>query len=197
MYARTTGNRTLTFGVSGLLYKANVLMYDHQTESLWSQVKRSAVAGPLTGTKLKVLPSTLTTWAKWRKRHPDTLVLSFDTGYARNYDSDPYASYRGSRTGWKGFLSSFIGRRLSDEEVDLVVGVELNGSNRAYRLKDLRRKGSITDNLAGTKLKLVHDTATGSVNVTSQSNEEVPYVLIYWFVWKDTHPEADLYKLED
>ncbi len=47
-----------------MLYKANVLMYDRQTESLWSQIRREAVAGPITGEKLKVLPSTLTTWEK-------------------------------------------------------------------------------------------------------------------------------------
>ena len=84
MYSRQVDDRELSFGVSGLLYKANVLMYDRQTESLWSQVRREAVAGPLTGAKLKVLPSTLTTWKKWRRQHPNTAVLSPDTGHQRD-----------------------------------------------------------------------------------------------------------------
>ena len=85
MYARKVDAKTYTFGVSGLLYRSNVLMYDKQTESLWLQVKRRAVTGPMTGTKLFTFPSTITTWSKWRKKHPDTTVLSFDTGYNRNY----------------------------------------------------------------------------------------------------------------
>ncbi|NIQ92816.1 MAG: DUF3179 domain-containing protein, partial [Desulfuromonadales bacterium] len=76
MYSRTVDGKELTFGVSGMLYRANVLMYDHQTESLWLQVKRAAVTGPMTGTKLKVLPSSFTTWKKWLDKHPDTLVLT-------------------------------------------------------------------------------------------------------------------------
>ena len=64
MYSRNVNGREFTFGVSGLLYKSNVLMYDKETESLWSQVKNQAVTGPMTGAKLKVLPSSLTAWEK-------------------------------------------------------------------------------------------------------------------------------------
>jgi hypothetical protein len=194
VYARQAGGRTLTFGVSGLLYRANVLMYDHQTESLWSQVKRSAVTGSFTGTKLEVLPSVLTTWGKWRKRYPQTLVLSFDTGYRRNYDRDPYESYRRNRGTWSGFLSSFIGHRLSEGDVALVAGIELGGKSRGYRLTDLREKGSIVDRLGSEEIRVSFDPATDSVSVTSLTGEKIPHVLIYWFVWKETHPEADLYQ---
>ncbi len=76
MYDRTVNNKELTFGVSGLLHENNVLFYDHQTESLWSQLKEAAVTGPLTGTHLTALPSVTTTWKAWRTQHPDTLVLS-------------------------------------------------------------------------------------------------------------------------
>ena len=52
--------RHLTFGVSGLLYQSDMLLYDHQTESLWSQIKSEAVTGKLIGTRLKLLSSTHT-----------------------------------------------------------------------------------------------------------------------------------------
>ena len=52
--------RPLNFGVSGLLYKSNVLLYDRQTESLWSQIKQEAVTGKLIGTRLQLIPSTQT-----------------------------------------------------------------------------------------------------------------------------------------
>ena len=59
--------RKLTFGVSGLLYQSDMLLYDHQTESLWSQIKSEAVTGSLTGARLKLLPSTHTNWESWKK----------------------------------------------------------------------------------------------------------------------------------
>jgi hypothetical protein len=95
-----------TFGVSGLLYKSDVLMYDHQTESLWSQIQREAVTGPLAGTRLRLLPLVHTTWQAWRAEHPKTQVLSIDTGFRRDYTRDPYESYarsdRPDVPGWKG-----------------------------------------------------------------------------------------------
>ncbi|MCH8156388.1 MAG: DUF3179 domain-containing protein, partial [Nitrospinae bacterium] len=71
--------RKMTFGVSGLLYQSDMLLYDHQTESLWSQIKSEAVTGPLTGARLKLLASTQTTWKQWKQKHPATQVLSDQT----------------------------------------------------------------------------------------------------------------------
>jgi len=69
-----------SFGVSGLLYNSDVLLYDQQTESLWSQIGGRAISGPRKGTPLERLPVTHTTWEDWLGRHPDTRVLSIDTG---------------------------------------------------------------------------------------------------------------------
>lgn len=182
----------LSFGVSGLLYKANVLMYDHQTESLWSQVKRTAVAGPRTGAKLKVLPSSVTTWEKWVKRHPETRVLSFETGYARDYSRDPYESYRGS--GWERFLSGFIGRPLGDKDVRFVVGVQEGNLSRAYPLEELRKAGSFTDTLGGKDIQVGYEGETDVVTVRSTSGEQIEHLVVYWFVWKEMHPEAELFE---
>lgn len=85
--------RAHTFGVSGLLYQSDLLMYDHQTQSLWSQIGMEAVAGPMTGTRLTHLLLTHTTWSEWKAEHPTTLVLSTKTDYMRNYDRDPYLGY--------------------------------------------------------------------------------------------------------
>ncbi|MFQ5483563.1 MAG: DUF3179 domain-containing protein, partial [Nitrospinaceae bacterium] len=93
-----SGGRTLTFGVSGLLYQSDMLLYDRQTESLWSQIKSEAVTGPLTGTRLRLLASTHTTWGDWKRRRPDTLVMSRNTGYRRDYGRNPYGDYDKNRT---------------------------------------------------------------------------------------------------
>ena len=188
MYSRQVDDKELTFGVSGLLYKANVLMYDRQTESLWSQVRRESVAGPLTGAKLKVLPSTLTTWKKWRKKHPDTAALSPDTGYQRDYSRDPYESYYESRRGFFSVFKSAPG----GEEKALVVGLELDGAVKAYPLKLLRQKKTLSDTLAGRKLTFAFDPVTDQLTIRDSAGNEIPHVTVYWFVWKGMYPETSL-----
>ena len=68
-------------------------MYDHETESLWSQIAMESVAGPLTGETLQPVFLEHTTWGEWRQAHPQTVVLSTTTGYRREYDLDPYMGY--------------------------------------------------------------------------------------------------------
>lgn len=187
MYSRQVDGKELSFGVSGLLYKANVLMYDRQSESLWSQVRREAVAGPMTGTKLQVLPSTLTTWDKWRRNHPDTGVLSPDTGYQRDYSRDPYADYYESRRGFFSFFKPGPG----EEEKAMVVGVILDGKAKAYPLELLRKSETLTDSLSGRKLTLTLDPATDQVAIRDDNGNEIPHVTVYWFVWKGMYPESE------
>jgi hypothetical protein len=81
-------------GTSGFLYRSNKLMYDHATKSLWSTLSGTPVVGPLVGRgiELKTLHVVTTTWKEWRKRHPETLVLSLDTGHRRDYSEG--AAYR-------------------------------------------------------------------------------------------------------
>jgi len=74
-FSARAADRELSFGVSGLLYNSDVLLYDRATGSLWSQIMSRAVTGPLRGTSLTAVPLTHTTWADWRARHPRTEVL--------------------------------------------------------------------------------------------------------------------------
>ena len=89
MYGRIIDGEEHSFGVSGKLIMNALVMYDHQTRTLWSQFLGRGVKGPLSGKKLVVLPVTQTTWSLWRDLHPDTLVL--DKG--GRYGGDPYSSY--------------------------------------------------------------------------------------------------------
>ncbi len=88
-------------GTSGFLYRSNKLMYDAATQSLWSTIEGQPVIGPLVGQDivLETYSVTTTTWGKWKERHPDTQVLSLETGHQRNYDEgaaykDYYATDR-------------------------------------------------------------------------------------------------------
>jgi len=77
------GEQVARFGVSGLLFNSDVLLYDQRTESLWSQIMAKAIAWPLKGTTLTSVPIAHASWAAWRTRHPRTEVLSTETGSTR------------------------------------------------------------------------------------------------------------------
>jgi len=96
VFDATLARGRVNFGISGLLYNSDVLLFDRRTESLFSQLMLKAVSGPLSGTELTPLPSQLTTWENWRARQPDTSVLSVATGHVRDYNTDPYRRYRKS-----------------------------------------------------------------------------------------------------
>lgn len=80
-------NRLFNLGTSGFLYQSNKLMYDSRTQSLWSTIDGEPVVGPLVnqGIKLDVLPMVTTTWEEWLSLHPETKVLTLNTGYDRDY----------------------------------------------------------------------------------------------------------------
>ena len=82
------------FGVSGLLFKNNLIMYDRATnESLWPQMVRGARCGPSDGRMLFTYPVLDMTWQGWRALHPNTKVISSATSYGRNYTENPYRTY--------------------------------------------------------------------------------------------------------
>lgn len=83
-----------TFGVSGLLLFNNLIMFDRSNEeSLWPQMDRSARCGPADGTQLSTLPVLEITWEGWTALHPETKVVSDQTGFTREYDTNPYGNY--------------------------------------------------------------------------------------------------------
>jgi len=91
--------QTLEFGVSGLLYNSNVVMYERTTNGLWSQVKMEAISGPHAGRSLTFLPVRVTTFADFQANHPLGLVMSTDTGHERDYVHNPYEGYLKNPTG--------------------------------------------------------------------------------------------------
>lgn len=76
MYARPeVDGEALTFGVSGMLWREALVMYDRQSRSLWSQRAHRAIAGPRAGDELEVLPAAITDWRSWLESHPETTAL--------------------------------------------------------------------------------------------------------------------------
>jgi Protein of unknown function (DUF3179) len=92
-FSREVDGRTLEFGTTGMLRNSDLVMYDRETESWWQQITADAVVGELTGTELELLPSQILSWAEFRRLHPGGEVLSRDTGFDRDYGSNPYVGY--------------------------------------------------------------------------------------------------------
>jgi len=95
-YDRRVGDRILDFGTSGALLKSSLVMYDRQTESLWSHYTGQAVVGHLTGTELDLIPVQTVSFAAFLASHPEGHVLSLDTGHFRRYGQNPYQFYDSS-----------------------------------------------------------------------------------------------------
>lgn len=185
MYDRDIRGRTLSFGVSGKLYRNSLIMYDRETGSLWSHFLGAAVQGPLAGTQLKFRPSTFTDWETWRMSHPETLVLD-------GSGSDSYGGYySGSQTG-------ILGTRRRDarlEPKDVVLGV-LSPAAKAYALRDLERFGRIRDTLAGKKVEIAYDGASQTASaflLTDRGRRRLPSTPAFWFAWVDFFPGAPLW----
>jgi len=94
LYETTHAGRAHRLGTSGFLYRSNKLMYDADTQSLWTTLEGRPVIGPLVGQDISLATREIvtTTWGEWRRRHPGTTVLSLDTGHRRDYDEG--AAYR-------------------------------------------------------------------------------------------------------
>jgi uncharacterized protein DUF3179 len=99
VFDRRVAGETLEFGVSGLLYQSNLLMYDRRherhAESLWSQLQARAVAGPAAaaGRSLSLVPFALARWSDWQAVRPETTLLAPVDGDGSKYGQDVYGSY--------------------------------------------------------------------------------------------------------
>jgi hypothetical protein len=191
VYSRQIKGKEYSFGVSGRLYRSNVLLYDHQTETLWSQLMEKAVAGPLAGTELTRLPSSRIRWHSWQARHPDTRVLSTDTGFSRNYRKDPYEGY--ARVGSLWFPVGNVRTDLSAKE--RILGVETDSASKAYPLEWLRiRPGVFEDTVGATTVSIEVNNEGEVVSVTGPLGNPLPHLFAYWFAWQAFHPETQVWR---
>jgi hypothetical protein len=182
------------FGVSGKLWQSNMLMYDRtqnpENESYWSQVLGKAVVGPLAGTELEVMPSTITRLSQWQEAHPDTKVLARPENSRRNYNRDPYEGYYDSSR--VSFGAEFDDERLDPKR--LVYGIKVGDQFKAYPADNLPT-GTTTDTV-GTTTVTINQNEGGTVVFKNDSGQQISHVTGFWFSWAAVHPETDIYKSE-
>ena len=193
MVFNTTHKKAKTFGVSGLLYNSDLLLYDRETESLWSQIHAKAISGKLKGSNMSMLPIEHTTWKDWSKRYPRTKVLSEDTGYNRDYSRSPYAGYEQSERLY--FPVSHADRRYHPKEQ--VIGVKINEQVKVYPFVELaKRKNKVTDNLGGKEIIIEYSKEHHSARVIDSENNPIPSLMSFWFAWMAFHPDSEVYVAE-
>ena len=135
----------VTFGVSGLLYFSNMLMFDDTTFTLWAQLTGEGAVGDLAGDRLIRYPAQLVGFAEARLAEPDALVLSQDTGFRRNYGQNPYVGYDDIGSPAFLFQGPSDGRLQAKERVITVDGAE----PVAYPFDHLREQAVVHDVIAG------------------------------------------------
>lgn len=158
----------LTFGVSGALLHNTLVMYDRQTETLWSQLYGAAIDGEFAGVTLSVYPSILTNWEVWQSQYPDSQVLSkeltceqfdclaFQISAQSGYSTDPYRSYY--QTSEFGVYDGQIPRGLEAGEAKRrVLGVRIGDRERAYPFTVLAEHTLINDQIGGLPVLVVFD----------------------------------------
>jgi len=155
---RSRDGAMLTFGTSGKLVNSNLLMYDRQTDSQWPQILGVAIDGKNMGMVLEEIPLDWTHWSRWRVRHPDTLVLSSDTGYFRSYGSDPYGSYDKSGTYYNsgGPLFPVMAKDDRFQPKEVVVAVNASGHQMGLHKQAVCKKKVVNTSLGGLPLVAIY-----------------------------------------
>ena len=198
---RSLDGETLDFGLSGLLVDSIPLLYDRRDElsaaSLWHQLAGRAVAGPLAGRELELLPADLAPWSEWRRRHPETRVLAPDPDSTRRYRRDPYHSYMGSDL--LRFpvdpLPAPGGLHLKDR----VVAVGVDRTTAVFALPRLADRagagaGTVEVEVGDARVRLTFDRELGTtlVEPVSPSTPHLEVRHAFWFAWHATWPETAL-----
>lgn len=191
-FERTVDGRVLEFGVSGLLYNSGFLMYDRQTESLWSQFLGRAVSGPLAGKQLKRVRVRQEDLAAWRTRVGTTKVLVRPAPEKIDYRFSPFERYLVED-------SVRYPVKARDERFhakELVLGVVVDGKARAYLGSVLTREGGwVEDVFRGRKIAIDYSTELSVFRWEAPDDVEVTEA--YWFAWKAFHPDTEVWKAEN
>ena len=155
VYDPVIEGQTLSFGVSGLLFDNNLVLFDRASDSLWSQMRVEGICGRFARTVPVLLPVVQSTWAAWKALHPETTVVSFDQGFSRNYNQYPYGNY--DRVGDTSLLfpQSFVDPRRPAKE--LVLGIRQGAAAKAYAYGGLGDRTAVNDVVGDRAVVVVYD----------------------------------------
>ena len=196
VYAADFEGKAHKFGVSGLLYNSDVLLFDRQTETLWSQILSKGVSGKWVNKKLEVIHSAHTSWASWKEQYPKTKVLSNKTGFSRDYSRSPYGSYDKDVSTY--FPVAFKSKRYHPKE--RVLGITINDKQKVYPFAELSKvfakskETKLNDTFEGQELILEFDIENRDGQFKNVKGDIVTSTNTFWFAWYAFHPKGKVYK---
>jgi Protein of unknown function (DUF3179)/Kelch motif/Galactose oxidase, central domain len=192
VYERKVDGKPVILSPSDELYESTTTFGDSATHSLWSQFDGKAVSGPSKGKHLPAIASINTVWYLWKAYNPKTVAMSADTGFARDYMTDPYELYEGE--GATQFPVSNTDSRLPRDE--LVLGVDVDHHAEAFPLRRLvSTKPPVTMELGGRKVAVVFDPSSATVGATADDHH-IPAYTGEWFGWAAFHPNSGIWGKE-
>jgi Protein of unknown function (DUF3179) len=207
--------RTLHFHLNGI-NNQNFIMRDEETGSWWQQVSGLAIFGPLKGKRLKLVPMDELSFALWRREHPAGRVLRPDPT-VKEYESKQWEA----QTAKLPLAIHARSKRLPDREI--VIGISLDGQDKAYRMSAIVAQSPIIDTVGRTKIVLLAGEDGRSVRAFERGNVElfrngdklfdasgttwdfsgrsssgaqlrpVPVLKDFWFDWENYHPRTVVY----
>ncbi|PRY21472.1 uncharacterized protein DUF3179 [Aliiruegeria haliotis] len=192
-FDRRVGGRTLTFGVSGKLRNSDMVMYDMETESWWQQAIGTGIVGHYTGTELRQLPTWMESWAEFKARNPDGLVMA-EPDYPRAYGRNPYTNYDSSQ---RPFL--YNGEMPPHGIAPLARVVKVGA--RAWPVERLATAGEISEDgltlswRAGQASALDSQSIAkgrdvGTIRVKDAQGRDVPHDVMFAFAFHAFHPDG-------
>lgn len=193
VFDRMVGGQLRTFGVSGKLRHSDMIMYDIETESWWQQALGQGIVGVHMGDELVQIPSWMESWAEFRARHPDGLVMD-EPAWSRTYGRNPYTNYDSSR---KPFLYNGEMPPHGIEPLARVIRV----GNRAWPMERLRQTGELTE--AGVTISWTSGQASaldsgsiakgrdvGTIRVRDRQGRDVAHDVMFAFAFHAFYPDG-------
>ncbi len=153
-----------TFGTSGFVFNSNLILYDREKGSFWSQMLEQAIAG----TEIKRIPEKLqvveTSWGTWKAMYPGTRVLTEQTGFSRSYNIYPYGSFRTDQR------LIFPASNLEDDRLHLkerVLGINVGSSSKVYPIRNF-----------APSIETINDTV-GNMQVVTVGSSNLNFGAVY------------------
>jgi hypothetical protein len=155
------------FGNEGKLLNANLVMFDHSSGSLWSQILAACIDGPLAGKRLERYPVYWMRWGGVKNRYPSAQVLSRATGYKRSYGRDPYGSYFHPGSYYDDTRLLFPVMRQSDQlpPKERILGLEIESIYGALLVNTVREATVLNQALGIFRLVAMYDEELDRVRV--------------------------------
>lgn len=175
--------------MSGLLHESNLVMYDRQTESLWSQSRGLALVGEYAGTELDLISAQFVTVGEVKELVPGAMILSEDTGHSRDYRGNPYAGYEESEQ----LIAPVTRQDARFPMKDIMYVFRIPEGPAVAVPRDGLPSGSYDTEIAGSDVSLEYDGTRISATVDGAG---APVYLEMWFSFVAQHgDDAEVWEL--